>query len=181
MQEPEPKLIRRAQAGDMAAFEELVRGCQGDVWRLVCSIVRDRDMADDITQDTFVRAFRFIGGFAFRSKFSTWLFTIARRCSMDALGKRSHLADAEPPEIPVADSSERLEITAAIDALPDNWRQPFMLVEVLGLSYLEAAEVLDVRPGTIKSRMHRARAALMSALSVEGSGAGIGGGAADDV
>lgn len=167
MQEPEPQLIRRAQAGDLNAFEDLVRWCQPDVWRVVRSIVRDRDMADDVTQDTFVRAFRFLGSFAFRSKFSTWLFTIARRCSMDALGKRSRLADAEPPDVPVADASERTEITAAIDALPEKWREPFLLIEVFGLSYAEAAEVMRVRPGTIKSRMHRARGALMELLSTE--------------
>lgn len=168
MQEPEPQLIRRAQSGDLTAFEDLVRHCQADVWRFVRSIVRDADMADDITQDTFVRAFRFLSSFAFRSKFSTWLFTIARRCSMDAIGKNAHVADAaEPPETPVADSSERSEITAAINALPEKWREPFLLVEVFGLSYGEAAEVLHVRPGTIKSRMHRARAALMAALTVE--------------
>lgn len=171
MQEPEPQVIRRAQSGDRAAFETLVRHCQPDVWRFVRSLVRDPDLADDVTQDTFVRAFRFLGSFGFRSRFSTWLFTIARRCSMDAIAKRSQFADlAEPPEVPVADTSERTEITAAIEGLPRNWREPFLLVEVFGLSYAEAAEVLQVRSGTIKSRMHRARAALMVALSEETAG-----------
>lgn len=167
MQEPDPQLIRRAQGGDLKAFEDLVRWCQPDVWRVVRSIVRNRDLADDVTQDTFVRAFRFLGSFAFRSKFSTWLFTIARRCCMDSLAKRSRIADAEPPEVPVPDASERTEITAAIDALPEIWREPFLLVEVFGLSHGEAADVLGVRPGTIKSRMFRARGALVAALSEE--------------
>ena len=161
MQEPDPDLIRRAQGGD------LVRSCQPDVWRVVRAIVRDPHLADDVTQDTFVRAFRFLGSYAFRSKFSTWLFTIARRCSLDALGKRSRIADEEPPEVAVADASEKTAVHAAIDALPESMRQPFLLVEVYGMTCDEAAAVLHVRPGTIKSRMFRARAVLVRMLTDE--------------
>src|SRR5688572_33103402 len=87
LQEPDPQLVRAARGGDRNAFGLLVRHCQGDVWRLVFHLVRDETLADDVTQDAFVRAYRFLPGYRADAKFSTWLYAIARNCAMDELRK----------------------------------------------------------------------------------------------
>ena len=81
MQDPDPRTVLRARSGDVGAFEELVRAHQGEVYRFVWHLTRDRTLAEDITQDTFLRAFRFIGGYRGEQRFGSWLFAIARnRC-----------------------------------------------------------------------------------------------------
>jgi RNA polymerase sigma-70 factor, ECF subfamily len=144
--DPDPRTLTRAREGDIGAFEDLVRQYQADVWRFAYHFTRDRSLADDVTQEAFLRAFRFLRGFRGDSKFTSWLFRIARTTT---------------------DPQARVELHAALDAVSAEHREPFMLVEVFGLSYQEAADVLGVRVGTIKSRMHRARRAMMDALAVE--------------
>lgn len=166
MNEPDPRLVRRAKAGDVEAFEDLVRRYQADVWRFAFHVLRDRALAEDVTQETFIRAFRFLRTFRGDAPFTSWLLRIARNCSVDATRARRHLADVEPPERAEAPQGQaRAEIATAIAALGDAHREPFLLIEVFGLSYEETADVLGVRVGTIKSRMHRARKTMMRALA----------------
>lgn len=162
-------MLARAREGDLAAFEDLVRLYQGDVWRFAYHFTRDRTLADDVTQEAFLRAFRFLGSFRGDSKFSSWLFRIARNCAMDQLRMRKTTLERESraPLGPTSDPQARVELDAALGAVTPEHREPFLLVEVFGLSYQEAADVLGVRVGTIKSRMHRARRAMMDALAVE--------------
>ena len=169
MNDPDPRTLARAREGDLGAFEDLVRQYQGDVWRFAYHFTRDRTLADDVTQEAFLRAFRFLGGFRGDSKFTSWLFRIARNCAMDQLRARSATLQRESraPLGPISDPQARVELHAALDAVTPEHREPFLLVEVFGLSYQEAADVLGVRVGTIKSRMHRARRAMMEALAVE--------------
>ena len=169
MNDPDPRTLARAREGDLGAFEDLVRQYQGDVWRFAYHFTRDRTLADDVTQDAFLRAFRFLGGFRGDSKFSSWLFRIARNCAMDQLRARTTQQEHESaaPVGPTFDPQTRVELNAALDAATPEHREPFLLVEVFGLSYQEAADVLGVRVGTIKSRMHRARRVMMDALAVE--------------
>jgi RNA polymerase sigma-70 factor (ECF subfamily) len=167
--DPDPRTLARAREGDLGAFEDLVRQYQGDVWRFAYHFTRDRTLADDVTQEAFLRAFRFLGGFRGDSRFTSWLFRIARNCAMDQLRARSATLQRESraPLGPISDPQARVELHAALDAVTPEHREPFLLVEVFGLSYQEAADVLGVRVGTIKSRMHRARRAMMDALAVE--------------
>jgi RNA polymerase sigma-70 factor (ECF subfamily) len=168
VQDPDPRTIARARGGDLGAFEDLVRAYQGDVWRFAYHFTRDRAMADDVTQDAFLRAFRFLRTFRGDSKFTSWLFRIARNCAMDALRQRTSQAAKEPlPTLGPPDAQARLEIEAALAAVSAEHREPFLLIEVFGLSYQEAADVLNVRVGTVKSRMHRARRAMMAALALD--------------
>jgi RNA polymerase sigma-70 factor (ECF subfamily) len=152
------------------AFEDLVRAHQGDVYRLALHLVRDRETAEDVTQEAFVHAFRSLPRFRGTAKFSTWLYRIARNCAVDAIRKRDRRKRQErevaEPE-PVADASLRAALGHAIDALPRDLREAFVVIEVFGLSYREAAAVLGVLPGTLKSRMHRTRRLLMNALGEE--------------
>jgi len=174
MQDPDPRTLARAQAGDLRAFEELVRSYQADVWRFAYHLTRDRPLADDVTQEAFIRAFRFLGSYRGDAKFTSWLFRIARNCGMDALRARKANALREQPlPAPVTDPVSRAELAAALDAVSEDHREPFLLIEVFGLSYQEAADVLQVKVGTVKSRMHRARLSLAHALSEEEDAGGL--------
>ncbi len=173
MQDPDPRTLARAREGDLGAFEDLVRAYQADVWRFAYHFTRDRSMADDVTQEAFLRAFRFLRTFRGDSRFTSWLFRIARNCAMDALRQRTSQAAKEPPPpLGPPDAQARLEIEAALAAVSPEHREPFLLIEVFGLSYQEAADVLKVRVGTVKSRMHRARQAMIRALALDEEDAG---------
>jgi RNA polymerase sigma-70 factor (ECF subfamily) len=170
VREPEPEVVRRARAGDLGAFEELVRAHQADVYRLALHLVRDRPTAEDVTQEAFLLAFRSLPRFRGQAKFSTWLYRIARNCAVDAIRRRDRrrrLERAAAEEAPVPDASLRAALGQAIDGLPPDLREAFVVIEVFGLSYAEAAKVLGVLAGTLKSRMHRTRRLLMEALDEE--------------
>jgi len=168
LNEPDPRTLRRAREGDLNAFEDLVRIYQVEVWRFAYRFTNDRALAEDVAQETFLRAFRFLRSYRGDSRFGSWLFRIARNCAVDAIRRRGGVAEHEPTEMPVPSVAEsRIELDAALAALGRRHREPFLLIEVFGLSYEEASEVLGVRVGTLKSRMHRARQAMMRALALD--------------
>jgi RNA polymerase sigma-70 factor, ECF subfamily len=171
VRDPDPRTVQRARRGDLQAFEELVRSYQADVFAFARHLTHDRGMAEDVTQETFLRAFRFLGGFHGNEKFGSWLFSIARNCSMDAL-RRQRPPFPQPLEDTagtVTDASARVELNAALRSVSVEHREAFLLVEVFGLSYQETADVLGVAVGTVKSRMFRARQALCAAIADEES------------
>ena len=151
-----------------------MRDHQGDVYRLAFRLVRDRPTAEDVTQEAFIHAFRSLGRFRGQAKFSTWLFRITRNCAVDAIRRRERQRrrdhDAAPDEGPSPDPSLRATIDQAIEDLPRDLREAFVLIEVFGLPYREAGSILGVLAGTLKSRMHRARGLLAAALAEEGTG-----------
>lgn len=169
MEEPDPQVVAAARRGDVAAFEILVRRYQGDVWRLAVHLLHDDSLADDVTQEAFVRAFRFLPRYRGEAKFSTWLFTIARNCANDEMrrsGRRKNLQgrlDQERPR-PPADESVALEVREALAALPMDLREPVVLIDMFGASYAEVAGILGAPVGTVKSRVHRARSTLARSL-----------------
>lgn len=170
MRDADPHTLDRARRGDLGAFEQLVREFQADVYRFAWHLTRDRDLADDVTQDTFLRAFRFLDGFRGDRKFGSWLFSIARNCAMDAMRRRRFPLLRDPDlalDGAVGDAAASAELAAALAAISEEHREAFLLVEVFGLRYQEAADVLGVAVGTVKSRMFRARRALCDALSVD--------------
>ncbi len=173
MYEPDPDVIRAAGHGDQAAFEELVRNYQAHVWRFLRHLLGDPELARDITQETFVRVYRKVGTFRFRSKFSTWVFQIARNAGVDAIRarqRRQRLRDEVMPAPPVSDASLGTELEWALQSLGRKQREAFVLVESLGLTYREAAKALGVPEGTVKSRVFHARSHLMAWMSAgEGS------------
>jgi RNA polymerase sigma-70 factor (ECF subfamily) len=163
--EPDPALIRAAAAGDLAAFEQIVRDHQQHVWRFLRRLLGDDAQAEDVAQETFLRVYRRLPTFAFQARFSTWIFQVARNAGIDELRarqRRERLVDAVPPP-PTATSGPgqaRVEIEAALASLPVDLREALVLVEVLGLRYAEVAAVLDVPVGTVKSRVFTARVRL---------------------
>jgi RNA polymerase sigma-70 factor (ECF subfamily) len=164
VEEPEPALIRAAVAGDLAAFEQIVRAYQQHVWRFLRQLLADGGVAEDITQETFLRVFRRLPTFTFEAKFSTWVFQIARNAGIDELRSRQRrtrlTAMAPPPVASGAAPEARAEIEAALASLPVDLREAVILVEVVGLRYHEVARVLGVPEGTVKSRMFSARSRL---------------------
>jgi len=171
VEETDPTLIRAAAAGDLDAFEQIVRLHQQHVWRFLRRLLGDDAAAEDVAQETFLRAFRRLPTFTFQATFSTWLFQVARNAGVDELRarrRRDDLADALRPAAVATASGEagqagqaRVEIDAALASLPVDLRETLLLVEVLGLRYAEAATVLGVPIGTVKSRMFAARAQLV--------------------
>jgi RNA polymerase sigma-70 factor, ECF subfamily len=168
--EPDPQVVAAARGGDLGAFEVLVRHYQGGVWRLTFQLLRDEGLADDVTQDTFVRAMRFLPRYRGESKFSTWLFSIARNCAMDELrrlGRRARAARraSAGAAMPVGDPNVGIEVREVVAALSMELREPVVLIDMFGLSYKEAAMVLRIPTGTVKSRLHRARRSIVEALT----------------
>jgi RNA polymerase sigma-70 factor (ECF subfamily) len=160
----------RARTGDPAAQAAFVRATQAEVWRLVAALV-DPGSADDLTQDTYLRAFRALPAFEGRSSARTWLLGIARRACADhlrAVVRRRRLdqrmAQQAHTELPHPDPAHRLGAADLLERLSDERRTAFVLTQVLGLSYAEAAAVEDVPVGTIRSRVARARDDLVTAL-----------------
>lgn len=177
MRDPDPRIVQRARRGDLLAFEELVREFQADAFRFAWHLTRDRQMAEDVTQETFLRVFRFLGGFRGDRRFGSWLFSIVRNCAIDALRlqRRQPLPlDGAMPVRSVTDASARVELDAALRTVSADHRETFLLVEVFGLSYQESADVLGVAVGTVKSRMFRARQALSHAIEETEAGSGEG-------
>jgi RNA polymerase sigma factor (sigma-70 family) len=148
----------------MEAFAQLVRAHQQHVWRFLRRLLGDDALAEDVTQETFIRVYTRLSTFTFEAKFSTWVFQIARNAGIDELRKRQRQAKLHdlltrrhthipPPDLGV-------ELQMALDCLPDDQRAALLLVEIFGLRYREAAEVLGIPAGTVKSRVHHARERL---------------------
>jgi RNA polymerase sigma-70 factor (ECF subfamily) len=159
-------LLARARRGDAAAFGLLLRAADESHRRLAFRLLGDRQSMDDVLQEAYVRAFRALPQFRGGSAFGTWLYRIVYNACLDELRRsRREVALGElPGEDSPGDIEDRLDLEAALAALPPELRAVVLLVDAEGLSYDEAAEVLGVAPGTIGSRLNRARAALRAAL-----------------
>jgi RNA polymerase sigma-70 factor (ECF subfamily) len=168
VEEPDPALIRAAAAGDLDAFEDLVRLYQEPLWRFLRHLVGDPGLAEDLAQETFLRAYRRLDSFAHQSRFSTWLFQIGRNAGIDALRRRergARLLEVVRPAGPRPSPEGGAELEAGLAALSPKLREALLLVEVLGYRYREAATLLDVPEGTVKSRVHQARERLTQWLA----------------
>jgi RNA polymerase sigma-70 factor (ECF subfamily) len=162
-----------AREGDQVALAAFVRRTQAQVWRL-CSSLAGPDQADDVTQDTYLRALGALHAYRGEASATTWLLSIARRASADAVRRnvrRRRLAarlDARPTNAPPPGAPLDL-LLATLD--PDR-REALVLTQVLGLSYAEAAEVCACPVGTIRSRVARAREQLVDELGEREAAAG---------
>jgi len=176
-------LVERVKKGDARAFDLLVLKYQHRVIAVISKLVRDRDAAQDIAQDTFVRAWKAIDKFRGDSAFYTWLYRIATNTAKNwlvAQGRRprqdvdiddheapelAELSDAATPD--AVTNSEQLaeKIQQAMNKLPSELRRAISLRELDGLSYEEIAEELDCPVGTVRSRIFRAREAINQVIS----------------
>jgi RNA polymerase sigma-70 factor (ECF subfamily) len=166
------RLFLAARDGDRTALLHAIRASQADVWRLSAHLV-GRDDADDVTQDAFVRAWKALPAFRGDSSARTWLLSITRRACADQVRRRvrrrrlasrlEHRA-ALPGAATAVDPTDAHAVSALVDELPDDQRAAFVLTQVIGCSYEEAAAVCGVPIGTIRSRVARARGHLVDAV-----------------
>jgi RNA polymerase sigma-70 factor (ECF subfamily) len=157
----------RARRGDAAAAAAFVRATQADVWRL-CAHLGSPGTADDLTQDTYARAFASLHRFLGRSSARTWLLSIARRVCADAVRSAQRERRLDPPAPrAVGDPAASVAMRALVAGLEPERRDAFVLTQVVGLSYAEAADVCSCPVGTIRSRVARARADLVDALGAQ--------------
>ena len=172
------RLFLSARDGDRMALTEAIRASEADVWRFVAHLVGTNE-ADDVTQDTYVRAWRALPEYRADSSARTWLLSIARRAAADAIRgnqRRRRLADrarAEAAVAPIAiDPHGRSALDDLLGSLEHDQRAAFVLTQVLGYSYADAAEVCGVRIGTIRSRVARARVELVERVRAADADAG---------
>jgi RNA polymerase sigma-70 factor, ECF subfamily len=162
------RLAYAARGGaDRPALDAFVRATRYDVWRL-CAHLGDRDRADDLTQETYLRVLRSLPGFRGESPVRAWLFSIVRRVVADDIAARqrrrcepseaAHLTSVSP------DHQGTVALEHLLRCLDPDRRAAFVLTQVLGYSYAEAAEASGVPIGTIRSRVARARTILAAML-----------------
>ena len=182
-----PGVLDRARAGDQRAFTELVRHYDHRLRALAYRLLGDRAAMDDALQEAYVKAFRALPGFRGEAGLGTWLYQITYRACVDLQRREGRhragpLDPSDPaghaagPEAaagssgastvdPAATATARTDLQRALAALPVDQRAAVLLVDAEGLDYDDAASVLGVAPGTIASRLSRARAALRTALA----------------
>jgi RNA polymerase sigma-70 factor (ECF subfamily) len=169
------QLLRAAVAGDGRALADFVRATQPHVWRF-CAYLGTGEDAADLVQETYARALRALPRFEFRSPPRAWLLSIARRVCADAVRgarrRRSVEAVWWQRERPVSDATAAVVVALALDTLSDERREAFVLTQIVGLPYAEAADICAVPVGTIRSRVARAREHLQHAVEVVGEEAG---------
>lgn len=158
------QLAAAAAGGDHRALGELVRCLQAPVWRFAYHLTRNRDLADEAAQETWARAVRSLPRFRGDSAVLTWLLAIARNV-VAGLIRDKYRRVPEVAPTPAWTSTGLVEVEAEIARLPAPLAEALVLTQVVGLSYEETAEVMGVAIGTIRSRVFRARAALVEALA----------------
>ncbi|MFJ3976333.1 sigma-70 family RNA polymerase sigma factor [Streptomyces sp. NPDC090021] len=170
------RLALAARDGDRAKTDRFVRALHRDVWRYVAYLSADPQAADDLTQDVFLRALASLHRFEGRSSARTWLLSIARRTVVDSLrhaAARPRLSDrcdwqtaaeqAQPYDVPGFEDG--IALAELLAAIPAERREAFVLTQLLGLPYAEAAEAVGCPIGTVRSRVARARTSLVALLT----------------
>jgi RNA polymerase sigma-70 factor, ECF subfamily len=184
-------LMVRYQRGDRQAFAELVRRHHRPMYNFVLRQLREVSVAEELTQEVFLRVVQNAGEFKHEARFSTWLYTIARNLCIDQVRRRSHrrhasldaarpgsrddapalgdtVADLHPRasvERSTASSEVRDSIVRAVDALPEDQREVFLMREIANLPFRDIAEITGTPENTVKSRMRYALDRLRDALS----------------
>ncbi len=168
------ELLRRHVAGDADAFGELFRRHRDRMWAVATRVLGDRDKAADCVQEAFIAAFRHAGSFRGDAAVTTWLHRITVNACMDRVRRERHVLRraGDLADIDLADDRDDhasteavLDVREALMRLPEAQRLALVLVDMHGLSIAEAAQVLEVAEGTVKSRCFRGREALATLLA----------------
>jgi RNA polymerase sigma-70 factor, ECF subfamily len=176
--QPDPAVLRQAQRGDERAFTLIVRAYEQPVFNYVLRLVGDRALAEDLTQEVFLRVYQGLPGFSLRSRFTTWLFQVTKNRALDelrAMERRPRAVvclDNIPPLEVVDQPFERTEaidaVWRAVQALSVDLKMALLLRDVVGLSYTEIADSLEITLATVKWRIYKAREEVATALAREG-------------
>ena len=171
-------LVQAAKDGDRQALEQLLRRHQDRIYGLCRRLASNDADGSDAAQEALVAIVRGLHRFDGRSRFSTWAYRVATNAALDELRRRSRrpvlaLADDERLHAAVsADPAEmvgRLDLDAALTALPKDFRVPVILRDVIGCDYAEIAAILEIPPGTVRSRIARGRAKLADTMRAAGN------------
>jgi RNA polymerase sigma-70 factor (ECF subfamily) len=174
--EPDGTLLARARSGDSAAFGELVERHRGAVFRAALAVLRNRDEADDVAQETFLSAFRKLDSFRGDASVRTWFARIAWNRALDVrrrvrfkrwIGLESAddlVARRASPETAALAAAFEANVRRAVEALPDSLRDPLLLSTAGDLSHEEIGHVLGLTPSAVKSRVFDARARIRAAF-----------------
>jgi RNA polymerase sigma-70 factor (ECF subfamily) len=177
--QPDLGVLRKAQRGDERAFSLILRAYETPVFNYVLRLVGgDRALAEDLTQEVFLRVFQGLPKFSLRSKFTTWLFQVTKNRVLDELRAverrpRALVAIDDIPPLEVLDAPiERIEeidaLWKAVENLSTDLKMALLLRDVVGLSYTEIADSLEVTLATVKWRIYKAREEVQIALVREG-------------
>ena len=183
--QPDLAILRKAQRGDERAFAIIVRTYEKPVYNYVLRLVHDRSLAEDLTQEVFLRVFQGLPKFSLRCRFTTWLFQVTKNRVLDELRANERRPRALVPidemaPLEVLDAPpERIEamdaVWRAVDQLNPDLKMALLLRDVVGLPYVEIADSLEVTLATVKWRIHKARDEVQLALAREGITYGRGG------
>jgi RNA polymerase sigma-70 factor, ECF subfamily len=178
LQQPDPGVLRKAQRGDERAFSIIVRAYETPVFNYVLRLVGDRALAEDLTQEVFLRVYQGLPKFSLRCKFTTWLFQVTKNRVLDELRaserRPRHLValdDIAPLEVmdaPIERGETVDALWRAIEALSTDLKMALLLRDVAGLSYTEIADALEVTLATVKWRIYKGREDVALALAREG-------------
>ena len=178
LQQPDLGVLRKAQRGDERAFAIIVRAYETPVFNYVLRLVGDRALAEDLTQEVFLRVFQGLPKFSLRCKFTTWLFQVTKNRVLDELRAserrpRHLVALDDVPPLEVMDAPIELGETVdalwrAIEGLSTDLKMALLLRDVAGLSYSEIADSLEVTLATVKWRIYKGREDVALALAREG-------------
>jgi RNA polymerase sigma-70 factor (ECF subfamily) len=169
-----PDLVRRAQDGDVGAFEELYREHVGRIYALCLRISCNPALAEELTQEAFIRAWQRLETFRLGTHFPAWLSKVAVNVALGDRRSRSRRAlreapvedpDQWDPPAPTATPSEGMDLERAIAGLPPGARKVFVLYDIEGFQHREIADKLGLSPGTSKAQLHRARRLLRETLT----------------
>ena len=176
--QPDHGVLRKAQRGDERAFNLIVRAYETPVYNYVLRLVGDRSLAEDLTQEVFLRVYQGLPKFSLRCRFTTWLFQVTKNRVLDELRAserrpRSVVTLDDIPPLEVLDAPvERVEamdaVWRAVDALNVDLKMALLLRDVVGLSYTEIADSLEITLATVKWRIYKAREEVQLALGREG-------------
>ena len=176
--QPDLAILRKAQKGDERAFSMILRAYEVPIYNYVLRTVGDRALAEDLTQEIFMRIYHGLPGFSLRCRFTTWLFQVAKNRVLDELRARERkpqsalTLDDMPPLVAVDAPVERMEtidaLWRAVAALNPDLKMALLLRDVVGLSYTEIADSLEVTLATVKWRIYKAREEVQLALARDG-------------
>lgn len=177
--QPDAAILRRARRGDPKAFSVIVHSYERLVFAYVLRVVDDRRLAEDLTQDVFLKVFKGLPAFSERSAFTTWLFQITKNTVIDELRsierrpQAVNIDDVPMPTLVEArfEQAEPIDaLWAAVASLSVDLRTALLLRDIVGLSYYEIADALEITRTTVKWRIHKARESVQAALEQEGFG-----------
>jgi RNA polymerase sigma-70 factor (ECF subfamily) len=181
LQQPDFGVLRKAQRGDERAFTLIVRAYEGPVYNYVLRLVGgDRVLAEDLTQEVFLRVFQGLPKFSLRCRFTTWLFQVTKNRVLDELRANERrprlslvlddvtLHELEVVDAPIEQAEAMDTLWRSVEELNVDLKMALLLRDVVGLSYTEIADSLEITLATVKWRIYKAREEVQLALAREG-------------